>query len=73
MALIALVALLVAAFAGLAAGRWRALVPLLPAVPLCAVFAGPIAGALAALAAVGMGAGVRLHRVVAEDLPSRAA
>jgi hypothetical protein len=43
-----------------------------PAVPLCALLAGPIAGAVAALAALGMGAGVRLHRVVADDVPPRA-
>ena len=67
MALLALCALLIAAFAGLAAGRWRALLPVVPAVPLCVVLAGPLAGALAVLAAIGMGAGVRLHRVVADD------
>ena len=67
MALLALFALLIAAFAGLAAGRWRALLPVVPAVPLCAVLAGPLAGALAVLAALGMGAGVRLHHVVADD------
>ena len=72
MALMALFALLIAAFAGLAAGRWRALLAVVPAVPLCALLAGPIAGAVAALAALGMGAGVRLHRVVAGDVPPRA-
>jgi hypothetical protein len=64
MALLALFALLIATFAGLAAGRWRALLPVLPAVPLCALLAGPLAGAVAALAALGMAAGVRLHRVI---------
>ena len=53
MALMALFALLIAAFAGLAAGRWRALLPVVPAVPLCALLAGPIAGAVAALTVVG--------------------
>jgi hypothetical protein len=71
MALMALFTLLIAAFAGLAAGRWRALLPVVPAVPLLAVLAGPVAGAVAALAALGMGAGVRLHRVVADDVPPR--
>ena len=47
MALLALFALLIAAFTGLAAGRWRALLPVLPAVPLCALLAGPLAGAVA--------------------------
>jgi hypothetical protein len=73
MALLALFALLIAAFTGLAAGRWRALLPVLPAVPLCALLAGPLAGAVAALAALGMGAGVRLHRVIADDSTPRAA
>jgi hypothetical protein len=72
MALLALFALLIAAFAGLAAGRWRALLPVMPAIPLCALLAGPLAGAVAALAALGMGAGVRLHHVVADDVPPRA-
>jgi hypothetical protein len=73
MALLALFALLIAAFAGLAAGRWRALLPVLPAVPLCALMAGPLAGAVAVLAAIGMGAGVRLHHVIADDSTPRAA
>jgi type IV secretory pathway VirB2 component (pilin) len=73
MALLALCALLIAAFAGLAAGRWRALLPVVPAVPLCAFLAGPVAGVLAVLAAIGMGAGVRLHRVIADDSAPRAA
>jgi hypothetical protein len=73
MALLALFALLIAAFTGLAAGRWRALLPVVPAVPLCALLAGPVAGAVAALAALGMGAGVRLHRVIADDSTPRAA
>jgi type IV secretory pathway VirB2 component (pilin) len=67
MALFALSALLTASFAGLAVGRWRALLGAVPAIPLCAVLAGPVAGAVAVLAAIGMGAGVRLHRVVAES------
>jgi hypothetical protein len=73
MALLALFALLIAAFTGLAAGRWRALLPVVPAVPLCALLAGPLAGAVAGLAALGMGAGVRLHRVIADDSTPRAA
>ena len=73
MALLALFALLIAAFTGLAAGRWRALLPVVPAVPLCALLAGPLAGAVAALAALGMVAGVRLHRVIADDSTPRAA
>jgi hypothetical protein len=67
MALFALLALLIASFAGLLAGCWRALIAIVPAIPVCALLAGPVAGAVAALAAVGMGAGVRLHRVVAES------
>jgi hypothetical protein len=67
MALFALSALLIASFAGLLAGRWRALLSVVPAIPLCALLAGPVAGAVAVLAAAGMGAGVRLHHVVAES------
>jgi hypothetical protein len=67
MALIALLALLISSFAGLAAGRWRALLVLVPAIPACALLAGPVAAAVAALATVGMGAGVRLRHVVAEQ------
>jgi hypothetical protein len=67
MALFALLALLIASFAGLLAGRWRALIPLLPAIPACAILGGPVAGVLATLAAVGMGVGVRLNQLVAES------
>jgi hypothetical protein len=38
-----------------------------PAIPAFAILAGPVVGALAALAAVGMGVGVRLRQVVAES------
>jgi hypothetical protein len=67
MALFALLALLVASIAGLLAGRWRALLPVVPAIPAFAILAGPVVGALTALAAVGMGVGVRLRQLVAES------
>jgi hypothetical protein len=67
MALFALLALLIASVAGLLAGRWRTLVPVVAAIPACAILAGPVAAALVTLAAVGAGVGVRLHHVVAES------
>jgi hypothetical protein len=66
MALFALLALLIASFAGLLAGRWRTLLPVVAAIPACAILSGPVAATLAALAAVGAGMGVHLHHVVAE-------
>lgn len=65
-ALLALLALLIASFAGLLAGRWRTLLPIVVAIPACAILAGPVAATLATLAAVGAGVGVHLHHVVAE-------
>ena len=66
MALFALLALLIASLTGLLAGRWRTLVPVVPAIAAFAILAGPVVGVLTALAAVGMGVGVRLRQVVAE-------
>jgi hypothetical protein len=67
MALFALLALLIASLAGLLDGRWRSLVPIVPAIPAFAIVAGPVVGAVTALAVVGMGVGVRLRQVVAES------
>jgi hypothetical protein len=67
MALFALLALLIASLAGLLAGRWRTLVPIVPAIPAFAILAGPVVGVVTALAVVGMGVGVRLRQVVAES------
>ena len=72
MAVVVLMVLLLSAFAGLAAGRWRALLATLPAIPACLLLLGPEAGALAALDAAGLAAGVYLHRVVAETTLPRA-
>jgi hypothetical protein len=52
------------AFAGLAAGRRRAVVPPAVAVIPCTILGGLVTGGLALLAAVGLAAGVHLHRVV---------
>lgn len=72
MAVVALTVLLIASFAGLAVGRWKALGAALPAVPACALLLGPEAGAIALLAFAGLVAGVHLHRVVAEvSVPRR--
>jgi hypothetical protein len=69
MALAVLLLLLLSAFAGLAAGRRRVVVPAALAVIPCAVVGGPETAGLAVLAAAGLAAGVHLHRVVAEHTP----
>jgi hypothetical protein len=69
MAVALLLLILLSAFAGLAAGRRRAVVPAVAAVIPCAIVGGAEAVGLALLAAVGLAAGVHLHRVVAEHTP----
>jgi hypothetical protein len=69
MALVALLALMLGSFAGLLIGRWAAALPLVAAAVTAAVVAGPEAGAVGALAAAGLLAGVHLHRLVAEVTP----
>jgi hypothetical protein len=71
MALVALIALMLGSFAGLLIGRWRVALPCAAAVPAAALLAGPEAGAVGALAAVGLLAGVQLHRAVAEQFVPR--
>ena len=66
MAIAVLLLLLLSAFAGLAAGRRRAVIPAVAAVVPCALLGGVYTAALAVLAAAGLAAGVHLHRVVAE-------
>jgi hypothetical protein len=61
-----LLLLLLSAFAGLAAGRRRAVIPAVAAVIPCALLGGVDIAALAVLSAAGLAAGVHLHRVVAE-------
>jgi hypothetical protein len=72
MALAVLLLLLLSAFAGLAAGRRRAVLPAAAAVLPCAVIGGVETAGLALLAAAGLTAGVHLHRVVAEHSVPRA-
>jgi hypothetical protein len=67
MALVALIALMLGSFAGLLIGRWAAALPFAALVPAAALLAGPEAGAVSALTAAGLLAGVHLHRVVAEQ------
>ena len=69
MALVALLALMLGSFAGLLIGRWAAALPLAAAAVAAAAVAGPEAGAVGALAAAGLLAGVHLHRVVVEITP----
>jgi hypothetical protein len=69
MALVALLALMFGSFAGLLIGRWTAALPLVAAAVAAAAVAGPEAGAVGALAAAGLLAGVHLHRVVADVTP----
>jgi hypothetical protein len=69
MALVALLALMFGSFAGLLIGRWTAALPVAAAAVAAAVVAGPEAGAVGALAAAGLLAGVHLHRVVADVTP----
>ena len=71
MTVIALLALLFGSFAGLVIGRWSAVLPLAAAIPATALLAGPEAGAVGALAAGGLLAGVQLHRAVAEQYVPR--
>jgi hypothetical protein len=72
MALAVLLVLLTSAFAGLAAGRRRAVIPAAVAVIPCALLGGTEIAALAVLAVAGLAAGVHLHRVVAEASVPRA-
>jgi hypothetical protein len=72
MALAVLLLLLLSAFAGLAAGRRRAVIPAVAAVIPCALLGGAEIAGLALLAAAGVAAGVHLHRVVAEASVPRA-
>ena len=69
MAVAVLLLLLLSAFAGLAAGRRRAVIPAVLAVIPCALLGGAEFAGLALLAAAGLAAGVHLHRVVAETSP----
>jgi hypothetical protein len=71
MTIVALLALLIGSFAGLAIGRWAAALPAAAAIPAAALVAGPEAGAVAVLAAGGLLAGVQLHRAVAEQFVAR--
>jgi hypothetical protein len=71
MALMALLALMLGSFAGLVIGRWAAALPFAAAVPAAGLLVTPEAGAVGALAAVGLLAGVHLHRVVAEQYMPR--
>jgi hypothetical protein len=64
MAIFVLLLLLASAFAGLIAGRRRAVVPAGAAVLPCTVLGGLATGGLALLATAGLAAGVHLHRVV---------
>ena len=69
MAVAVLLLILLSAFAGLAAGRFRAVLPAVAAVVPCALVGGVEAVGLALLAAAGLAAGVHLHRVVADNTP----
>jgi hypothetical protein len=72
MAVAVLLLLLLSAFAGLAAGRRRALIPAALAVIPCALLGGVELAGLAVLAVAGLAAGVHLHRVVADVSVPRA-
>ena len=72
MAIAVLLVLLLSAFAGLAAGRRRAVAAAAIAVIPCALLGCPETAALALLAAAGLAAGVHLHHVVAEHSLPRA-
>jgi hypothetical protein len=69
MAVALLLLILLSAFAGLAAGKRRAVLPAIAAVIPCAIAGGAEAVGLAVLAAAGLASGVHLHRVVAEHTP----
>jgi hypothetical protein len=71
MALVALMALMLGSFAGLLIGRWAAVLPLAAAIPAAALLVSPEIGAVGAMAAAGLLAGVHLHRVVAEQYAPR--
>jgi len=72
MAVAVLLLLLLSAFAGLAAGRRRVVIPAVAAVIPCALLGGAELAGLAVLAVVGLAAGVQLHRAVAEASVPRA-
>ena len=72
MAVVVLMLLLLSSFAGLLAGRRRAVVPAVAAVGPCAVLGGVVTAGLALLAAAGIAAGVHLHGVVADASVPRA-
>ena len=72
MAVAVLLLLLLSSFAGLVAGRRRVVAAAAAAVIPCALLGGPDAAGLGVLAAAGLAAGVRLHRVVAEYSVPRA-
>jgi hypothetical protein len=72
MALVALMALMLGSFAGLMVGRGAAVALVAAAFPVAGLLAGgPELGAVGALAAAGLLAGVHLHRVVAEQYAPR--
>jgi hypothetical protein len=71
MALVALLGLMLGSFAGLLIGRWAAVAPVAAAGVAAALLGGPEAGAVIALASVGLLAGVHLHRAVAEQFAPR--
>ena len=71
MALVALLALMLGSFAGLLIGRWTAVVPFAAATPAAGLLVAPELGAVGALAAAGLLAGVHLHRVVADQYAPR--
>jgi hypothetical protein len=72
MAIAVLLMLLLSAFAGLAAGRRRALIPAAAAVIPCALLGGAELAGLAILAVAGLAAGVHLRRAVADISVPRA-
>jgi hypothetical protein len=71
MAVLALLVLLLGSFAGLLLGNWRAILPVVAAVPIGALIGGPEAAALGLLGVAGFVAGLHLHRVVAEQYVPR--
>jgi hypothetical protein len=69
MAVPVLLLLLVSAFAGLVAGRRRAVLPAAAAIAPCALLGGAGVAGLALMATMGVAGGVHLHRVVADNTP----
>jgi hypothetical protein len=67
--LLGLLLLQSAALAGLVVGRQAILAPLLAAVAVATLVAGPEAGALGLLSAAGFALGAHLHKVIAEHAP----